>query len=325
MSAVNRETAPQLRTTTRERDVTVDVRDAGVPLIQLNSGASIPQIGFGSLGIQPDRQATRSNIEVASAVVRAALQAGYRHIDTAQMYGTEDGIGEAIARCGISRNDLFITTKLGNGNHSPDAVRPSLEQSLAKLHIDHVDLFLMHWPLPTLYDGDFVSTWQAMIDLRLAGLATSIGVSNFQPAHLNRIIEATGVVPAVNQIEMHPRFANDVARSNSMQHGIAPEAWAPLGKGRYLEDPVLVEIASQLNRSVPQVMLRWHIQRGTIVIPKTVHPDRMAENLAIFDFMLSPEAMSAIASLDAGEAGRIGPHPDTFDWVPSADTPNPSH
>ncbi|MEZ4500716.1 MAG: aldo/keto reductase [Thermomicrobiales bacterium] len=303
----------------------MDVRDAGVPLIQLNSGASIPQNQVWQSGNSAGSSGhPRSNIEVASAVVRAALQAGYRHIDTAQMYGTEDGIGEALPDAASLAMTFFITTKQ-RGNHSPDAVRPSLEQSLAKLHIDHVDLFLMHWPLPTLYDGDFVSTWQAMIDLRLAGLATSIGVSNFQPAHLNRIIEATGVVPAVNQIEMHPRFANDVARSNSMQHGIAPEAWAPLGKGRYLEDPVLVEIASQLNRSVPQVMLRWHIQRGTIVIPKTVHPDRMAENLAIFDFMLSPEAMSAIASLDAGEAGRIGPHPDTFDWVPSADTPNPSH
>ena len=199
----------------------------------------------------------------------------------------------------------------------------TFEQTLAKLRSDHLDLFLIHWPLPTRYDGDYVSTWRAVSELTQDSRLRSAGVSNFQPAHLDRIIGETGVAPSVNQIEVHPYFANSTAREACRAHGVAVEAWSPLGRGPLLHDGVIVAIAQECGRTPAQVVLRWHLQHGHVVVPKSVRPERMAENFDIFDFTLVPDQMRAIDALDKGEAGRVGPHPDTFDWIPSAETPNP--
>ncbi len=215
-----------------------------VPTIALNSGTGIPQLGFGTLNVQPDRQDTASNTEKTAEIVGLALRVGYRHIDTAEQYGNERGVGTAIAASGIPRAELYLTSKLGNRNHRPDDVRRSFVETLAKLGVEKLDLFLMHWPLPTLYDGDYVSTWRALTELVADGRLRSVGVSNFQPAHLDRIIAETGVVPAVNQIEVHPYFRNDAARAASIQHGIAVEAWSPLGQGALLDDDVIGRIAA---------------------------------------------------------------------------------
>jgi 2,5-diketo-D-gluconate reductase A len=278
-----------------------------IPHIALNDGTSIPQLGFGVFQVEPGETA-----EVTSA----ALEVGYRHIDTAQMYRNEAGVGEALGASGIARDDLYVTTKLNNGNHRHDDVRRSLEESLTKLRLDRVDLFLIHWPLPTRYDGDYVGTWRAMVQLREAGLATSVGVSNFQPAHLDAIVEQTGVAPAVNQIEVHPFFANEAARAADSRHGVATEAWSPIAQGKVLGDPVVTDVAARVSRTPSQVTLRWHVQRGDIVFPKTVSPDRMRENFGLFDFELSADDMAALDGLDQGEAGRTGPNPDSFDWIP---------
>ena len=279
-----------------------------IPTIALNDNTQIPQLGFGTYLVDPTE---------AAKVVSDALEAGYRHIDTAQMYRNEAGVGDAIARSGISRDELYVTTKLSNANHERDAVRRSLDQSLADLQVDYVDLFLMHWPLPTLYDGDFPATWAAMAELRGDGRVRSIGVSNFQPAHLDRIITETGVVPVVNQIEAHPYFANDVARAASCRHGIAVEAWGPLGQGTVLDDAVIARIADDLGRSSAQIILRWHIERGDIIFPKSTRPERMCQNLDLFDFALTVEQTAAIDALDRGDEGRVGSHPDTFAWLPA--------
>jgi 2,5-diketo-D-gluconate reductase A len=283
-----------------------------IPAIPLNGGTTIPQLGFGTLRLPP--------VETAQ-IVGQALDVGYRHIDTAQMYGTEEGVGTAIVTSGIPRDDLYITTKLANSNHHRDDVRRSFEESLRNLRIEQLDLFLMHWPLPTLYDGDYVSTWTAITELLADGRLRAVGVSNFQPAHLDRIINETGVVPAVNQIESHPYFHNDVARAASQRHGIAVEAWSPLGQGKVLTDRVIGQIAQSLGRPTSQIILRWHIQRGDITIPRTVHRARMEENLNIFDFELTPEQIATIDALDEGPDGRIGPNPDTFDWAGSGSPP----
>jgi 2,5-diketo-D-gluconate reductase A len=287
-----------------------------IPRIALNDGTTIPQLGFGTYGVQPDRLSTPANVARTAEVVGHALRVGYRLIDTAQSYGTERGVGEAIAASGIPRDALYVTSKLGNGNHRPDDVRRSFEETLEKLGLAYLDLFLMHWPLPTLYDGDYVATWRAMTELVADGRLRTAGVSNFQPAHLDRIIAETGVVPAVNQIEVHPYFANSAARAASTRHGIAVEAWSPLGQGKVLADPVIGRIAAARGKSTAQVILRWHLQQGHIVIPKSLHRERMEENLAVFDFELSAEEVAAIDALDQGEGGRIGPHPDTFAWIP---------
>ena len=279
-----------------------------IPTIALNDNTQIPQLGFGTYLVDPAE---------AAKVVSDALEAGYRHIDTAQMYRNEAGVGDAIARSGISRDELYVTTKLSNANHERDAVRRSFDQSLADLQVDYVDLFLMHWPLPTLYDGDFPATWAAMAELRGDGRVRSIAVSNFQPAHLDRIITETGVVPVVNQIEAHPYFANDVARVASCRHGIAVEAWGPLGQGKVLDDAVIAGIADDLGRSAAQIILRWHIERGDIIFPKSTRPERMRQNLDLFDFALTVEQTAAINALDRGEHGRVGSHPDTFAWLPA--------
>jgi len=287
-----------------------------IPTITLNNGTPIPQLGFGTLKIPPDRAPTPENARKTADVVGLALQIGYRHIDTAQMYGNEMGVGLALAESGIARDEIYITTKLGNAKHRPDDVRHSFDQSMERLDLDHLDLFLMHWPLPTLYDGDFVSTWEAMASLIGSGRLRSVGVSNFQPAHLDRIVSATGVVPAVNQIEVHPYFRNDAARAASARHGVMIEAWSPLGQGTVLQDSVIASIARSSGKSVAQVVLRWHIQHGHAIFPKSTHEERMRENLDIFDFALSTGEMARIDALDRGEVGRIGPNPDTFAWIP---------
>jgi 2,5-diketo-D-gluconate reductase A len=291
------------------------------PALSLNDGTTIPQVGFGTLSIQPDRSTSPANVEMTAAIVAEALDAGYRHIDTAQSYGTERGTGLALAASGIPRREVYLTSKLSNANHRPDDVRRSFGETLENLGVEQLDLFLIHWPLPTLYDGDYVSTWRTMVELVADGRLRTAGVSNFLPHHLDRIIAETGAVPAVNQIELHPNFANAAVRDASVERGIVVESWSPLGQGRELDDPVIAAIAAGHGASTAQTILRWHLQHGYVLIPKTTHRARMEENLDLFDFELSAGEMSAIDALDQGEAGRIGPDPDTFAWIPSPDRP----
>ena len=278
-----------------------------VPTITLNDQTTIPQLGFGVFQVPPEETA---------ATVGSALEVGYRHIDTAQMYQNEQGVGEAIAASGIARDELYVTTKLNNGFHAPDDARRAFEESLEKLGLDRVDLFLVHWPLPTLYGGDYVSTWRTLAEFLADGRATSIGVSNFQPAHLDRIIEETGVAPAVNQIEVHPYFTNEAARAASIRHGVEVEAWSPIAQGKVLDDDVIGKIAADHGKTPSQVTLRWHVERGDIVFPKSMHVERMRENFDIFDFTLTADEVAQISALDRGEDGRNGPNPDTFDYIP---------
>ena len=278
-----------------------------VPNLLLHDGTSIPQLGFGVFQVPPPETA---------ATLTQAFEVGYRHIDTAQMYGNEAGVGEAIRASGLDRDELYITTKLNNSFHRPDDARREIDASLERLGLDQVDLFLIHWPLPTRYDGDFVQTWRALIEAQEAGRTRSIGVSNFQPAHLDRIIDETGVVPVVNQVEVHPFLTNEEVRAANAQHGVLTEAWSPIAQGAVLDDPTIGEIASAVGRTPAQVTLRWHVQRGDIVFPKSMSAERMRENFALFDFELSPEQVEAISGLDRGEDGRTGPNPDTFDWIP---------
>jgi 2,5-diketo-D-gluconate reductase A len=278
-----------------------------VPSLTLNDGRSIPQLGFGVFQIPP---------KDTEAAVTRALEVGYRHIDTAQMYRNEKGVGAAVAASDLARDDLFITSKLNNGFHRPDDARRAFDETLAALGTDHVDLFLIHWPLPTRYDGDYVSTWNTLIEFRADGRARSIGVSNFQVDHLARLAAETSVVPAVNQIEAHPYFGNEGVRAADAAAGILTEAWSPIAQGDVLDDPVIGDIAGRLDRTPSQVVLRWHVQRGDIVFPKTTHVERMRENFALFDFELTSDDLAAITALDRGEAGRRGPNPSTFDWIP---------
>ena len=278
-----------------------------VPTIELNDGHTIPQLGFGVFQIPPDD---------TERAVSVALEAGYRHIDTAEMYGNEQGVGDAVRASGLDRADVYVTSKLNNGFHEPDVARRAFDGTLAELGFDYVDLFLIHWPLPTLYDGDFVSTWKTLEELQRDGRARSIGVSNFQVAHLERLAATSDVVPAVNQVELHPYFHNAEVDAYGRAHGIKTEAWAPIAQGKVLGDPALTEIAGRLGKSVAQVVLRWHIQRGNIVFPKSVTPARIKENLELFDFQLEPGDVQTIDALDKGEAGRDGPDPDTFAYIP---------
>jgi 2,5-diketo-D-gluconate reductase A len=277
------------------------------PRITLNDGHTIPQLGFGVWQVPPPE---------AERVVTEALQVGYRHIDTAQMYQNESGVGRAVASSGLPRADVFLTTKVNNNAHRSADATASIQRSLEELGTDYIDLLLIHWPLPTQYDGDFVSTWEALVAARDAGYARSIGVSNFQPAHLEKL-QSTGVVPAVNQIEVHPHFSNNGVRAANAAQGTATEVWSPLGQGTVLADPAITSIADRLGRTPAQVIIRWHLQRGDIVFPKTVTPARMEENADVFGFELSPADIQAIDALDKGEAGRIGPNPDVFDWIPA--------
>jgi 2,5-diketo-D-gluconate reductase A len=278
-----------------------------VPALTLNDGRTIPQLGFGVFQIPPKQ---------TEAAVTHALEVGYRHIDTAEMYGNEKGVGAAVAASGLARDEVFLTSKLNNGFHRPDDARRAFEKTLAALGTDHVDLFLIHWPLPTRYDGDFVSTWQTLVEFQADGRARSIGVSNFQPAHLARLAAETSVVPAVNQIEVHPYFGNEEVRAANAAAGILTEAWSPIAQGDVLDDPVVTAVADRLDRTPSQVVLRWHLQRGDIVFPKTTHVERMRENFALFDFDLGAEDLDALTALDRGEDGRRGPNPDAFDWIP---------
>jgi 2,5-diketo-D-gluconate reductase A len=277
-----------------------------VPDIRLNDGKTIPQLGFGVFQIDP--------ADTVEAVTRA-FEIGYRHIDTAEMYGNEKEVGEAVAKSGLDRSELFITSKLNNGFHRPEDARKAFDDTVEALGGDYVDLFLIHWPLPTRYDGDFVSTWKTLEEFYHDGRARSIGVSNFQAHHLRRLHEETTVRPAVNQIEIHPFLAQDELRAFCHEHEIAVEAWSPIAQGAVLDNPTITEIANRVGKSPAQVVLRWHIQRGDIVFPKSVTPERMQENFELFDFELEDTDVAMITGLDRNE--RTGPDPDTFDMIPS--------
>ncbi|BBZ33439.1 aldo/keto reductase [Mycolicibacterium confluentis] len=278
-----------------------------IPDITLNDGSTIPALGFGVYQIPP---------EDTAAAVRQALEIGYRHIDTAEMYGNEEGVGQGVRDAGLDRKDVYITSKLNNSLHRPDDARRAFDATLAALGSEYVDLFLIHWPLPTRYDGDFVSTWNVLEEFAESGRARSIGVSNFTPGQLDTLAAGSNTVPAVNQVEVHPYYANNDVRAYGREHGIATEAWSPIAQGRVLGDPVITGIAEALGRTPAQVVLRWHIQRGDIVFPKSISPERMKENAALFDFELDGQTMADISGLDRGVDGRLGPDPETFDWIP---------
>ncbi|WST41067.1 aldo/keto reductase [Streptomyces sp. NBC_01167] len=271
-----------------------------VPSITLNNGVEMPQLGFGVWQVPDDE---------AAQAVSTALEAGYRSIDTAAIYENEEGTGQAIADSGIPREDLFVTTKLWNGDQGYDATLRAFDTSLAKLGLDHLDLYLIHWPMPS--KGLYVETYKAFEKLLADGRTRAIGVSNFLPEHLEHLIAETSVVPAVNQIELHPQLQQTTSRSFHTQHDIATEAWSPLGSGKGLLDvPTVVAVARKHDRTPAQVVLRWHLQLGNVVIPKSVTPSRIRENLDVFDFELDGDDLAAFAALDEGK--RLGPDPATF-------------
>ena len=275
-----------------------------VPTVTLNNGVEIPQLGFGVFQVPPEdtREATL-----------AALEVGYRHVDTAQMYQNEKGVGEAVRDSGLAREDVFVTSKISNKHHTRDDILASFDQSLEELGFEQLDLVLVHWPLPTV--RDYVVAWQALEEIYASGRARAIGVSNFQVPHLRRLAQATTVTPAVNQIEVHPYLTNEEVRSYGAEHGIATEAWSPIAQGKVLDDPTIVRIAERLDRTPAQVTLRWHLQRGDIVFPKSVTRSRVEENFALFDFELTDGDMTDLTALDKDE--RTGGDPDTMDWIPS--------
>jgi 2,5-diketo-D-gluconate reductase A len=275
-----------------------------VPDIALNNGVQIPQLGFGVFQIKPE--------ETVEAVTEA-LRIGYRHIDTAQMYGNEKQVGQAIARSELDPSEIFVTSKLNNNRQSFDDALRAFDQSQADLGLERVDLFLIHWPLATV--RDFTEAWRALERAYSEGRIRAIGVSNFQPHHLNRLRAETQVAPAVNQIELHPYLIQDELRAFDAEHQIATEAWSPIAQGLVLDDPAIVELAQQHGRSPAQLVLRWHLQLGNIVIPKSVNPKRMQENFDLFDFELSETDMGMISGLNRDH--RTGPDPDVFDYVPS--------
>jgi 2,5-diketo-D-gluconate reductase A len=275
-----------------------------VPNVTLNNGVEIPQLGFGVFQIPPEQ--TR-------AATLQALEVGYRHIDTAEMYRNERGVGEAVRESGLAREDVFVTSKLNNSYHAPDAALKAFDTTLAALDLGYLDLFLIHWPMPAV--GDFVETWKAMEQMHATGKVRAIGVSNFQPAHIRRLLDHTDHVPSVNQIEAHPYLTQEDVRAYDFDNGIATEAWSPIAQGAVLGDPVIVAIAERLERTPAQVTLRWHIQRGDIVFPKSSRRERMVENFSIFDFELSDDDLAAISALNRDE--RTGPNPDENNWIPS--------
>ncbi|GAA5155532.1 aldo/keto reductase [Pseudonocardia eucalypti] len=270
-----------------------------VPGFRLNNGVEIPQLGFGVFQVPPDETAR---------IVGEAFAAGYRHIDTAQMYRNEEGVGRAIADSGLARDEVFVTTKLNNGAHGYDEAIAALEDSLTKLRLDHVDLFLIHWPLP--HQDRYVDTWKGFEKLLADGKTRAIGVSNFQPAHLDRLAAGTDTVPSVNQIELHPRLTQDELRKYHSAHGIATEAWSPIAKGEVLDHPTVEALAQKYDRTPAQIVLRWHLQIGNVVIPKSANPTRMRENFDVFGFELADDDLAEIEALN--EDYRTGPHPDTF-------------
>ena len=274
-----------------------------VPNISLNNGVEIPQLGFGVFQIEPSQ---------TKDATLAALEVGYRHIDTAEMYGNEKEVGEAVRASGIDRGEIFVTSKLNNGFHAYDDALAAFAQTVKTLDIGYVDLFLVHWPLATV--SDYVETWKAMEEIYAGGRVRAIGGANFHPTHLRRIHGETNLTPAVNQIEVHPYLANDEVRAFDAEHGIATEAWSPIAQGKVLDDPTIVRIAENVGKTPAQVTLRWHLQRGDIVFPKSVTRSRVEENFDLFDFELSGTDMTDITALDRGE--RTGPDPDTFNYVP---------
>jgi 2,5-diketo-D-gluconate reductase A len=270
-----------------------------VPVVTLRPEVEIPQLGFGVFQVPPKE---------TEEVVARALQVGYRHLDTAAAYKNEGAVGQAIHASGIDREEIFVTTKCFNDDHGKDKAKRAFKASLERLELEHIDLYLIHWPVPS--HDLYVETWQAFIELQAEGLVRAIGVSNFQPAHLERIVAETGVVPAINQVELHPYFQQTGLRHEHEQLGIVTEAWSPLGQGLELEDPAIMEIAQAHGKTPAQAIIRWHLQLGNVVIPKSVTPERIQENFDVFDFELSADEMERIRELDAGK--RIGPDPDTF-------------
>lgn len=273
-----------------------------IPSVQLNDGNSIPQLGYGVFKVPADD---------TERAVSEAFEIGYRHVDTAAIYGNEEGVGAAIARSGIPRDELFVTTKLWNDRHHGDEPRAAIGESLDKLGLDAVDLYLVHWPTPA--KDEYVHAWQKLIELREAGLTHSIGVSNHLVAHLERLVRETGVTPAVNQIELHPAHQQRGVTDWAVEHGVAIESWGPLGQGKYdLFGAEPVAKASDAHGKTPaQVVIRWHLQRGFILFPKSVRAERLRENLDVFDFSLTDAEISAIDALDPGDgSGRVSSHPD---------------
>jgi len=273
-----------------------------IPTLQLNDGNSIPQLGFGVFLVPADE---------AERAVSEALEAGYRHIDTAAIYRNEAGVGAAIAKSGIPRDELYITTKLWNDRHDGDEPDRAIDESLTKLGLDFVDLYLVHWPTPA--NDNYAHAWEKMIGIRERGLTRSIGVSNHLVPHLERIVEATGVVPAVNQIELHPAYQQREITDWAAAHGVLIESWGPLGQGKYdlFGADAVASAAAATGRTPAQVVLRWHLQKGFIVFPKSVHPERMAENIDVFDFELTDAQIAAIDAMDPGDgSGRVSAHPD---------------
>jgi 2,5-diketo-D-gluconate reductase A len=277
---------------------------ASVPTIRLNNGVEIPQLGFGVFQVKPE--------ECVEAVTNA-LEVGYRHIDTAEMYGNEKEVGEAIRRSGLDRAEVFVTSKLNNNKHARDDALKAFDQTMDDLGLEYLDLFLVHWPLPGI-EVDYVETWQAMEEIYRSDRCRAIGVSNFHEHHLHRIFEATETKPAVNQIEVSPYLTQDPLRAFNHDHEIAVEAWSPIARGKVNDDPAIKQVAESVGRTPAQVTLRWHVQRGDIVFPKSVNRGRMEENFAIFDFELDESAMAALTALDRGE--RTGPNPDEFNHIP---------
>ncbi|WP_354702238.1 putative oxidoreductase [Paraconexibacter sp. AEG42_29] len=269
------------------------------PIVTLRDDAKIPQLGFGTWQIPPD--------ETVEPVTRALL-AGYRHIDTASAYQNEAGVGQAIHAAGLDRGDVFITTKCFNDDHGHEQAKRALKASLGRLEMDYVDLYLIHWPVPS--QDKFVETWKAFIELQSEGLVRSIGVCNFNAPHLDRLVQETGVTPVVNQIELHPELQQQGLRHEHADLGIHTESWSPLGKGQTFEEPAVKDAAAAHGKSPAQVVIRWHLQLGNIVIPKSVTPERIEENLDVFDFELSAEEMAAFDALETGV--RTGPDPETF-------------
>ncbi|WP_395369093.1 aldo/keto reductase [Streptomyces tubercidicus] len=271
-----------------------------IPSITLNNGVTMPQLGYGVWQIEDDQ---------AFTAVGQALDAGYRSIDTAMIYGNEEGTGKALAASGIARDELFVTTKLWNGDQGHDAALRAFDTSLAKLGLEYVDLYLIHWPLPA--QDTYTETYQALEKIYKDGRAKAIGVSNFLPEHLERLLGETSVVPAVNQIELHPQFQQGASRAFHARHNIVTEAWSPLGQGKgLLTDPTVTELAAKHGKTPAQVVLRWHLQLGNVAIPKSVTPSRIAENIDVFDFELDDADLTALAGLDSGN--RLGPDPATF-------------